>query len=110
MLDSVAPTVSSVGTALGLEAPSTAAPLRTGAASSAAETHTDFAAILSEFAGNAIDTIKSGEAAAISGAQGKASVQQVVESVMSAEQTLQAAIAIRDKAVAAYLELSRMAI
>ena len=41
--------------------------------------------------------------------QGKASVQQVVEAVMSAEQTLQSAIAIRDKVVAAYLELSRMA-
>ena len=39
---------------------------------------------------------------------GKASVQQVVEAVMSAEQTLQGAIAIRDKVVAAYLEISRM--
>jgi flagellar hook-basal body complex protein FliE len=33
----------------------------------------------------------------------------VVEAVMSTEQTLQAAIAIRDKVVAAYQELSRMA-
>ena len=37
-------------------------------------------------------------------------MQQVVEAVMSAEQTLQAAIAIRDKVVTAYLEISRMAI
>ena len=42
--------------------------------------------------------------------QGQASVQQVVEAVMSAEQTLQGAIAIRDKVVAAYLEISRMQI
>ena len=42
--------------------------------------------------------------------QGKASVQQVVEAVMSAERQLQTAIAVRDKVVAAYLEISRMAI
>jgi flagellar hook-basal body complex protein FliE len=49
-------------------------------------------------------------AASIAGIQGKASTQQVVEAVMSAEQSLQTAVAIRDKVVAAYLELSRMAI
>jgi flagellar hook-basal body complex protein FliE len=32
----------------------------------------------------------------------------VVEAVLGAEQTLQAAIAVRDKITAAYLELSRM--
>jgi flagellar hook-basal body complex protein FliE len=37
-------------------------------------------------------------------------VQQVVEAVMAAEQTLQSSIAIRDKVVAAYLEVSRMQI
>ena len=37
-------------------------------------------------------------------------MQQVVEAVMAAEQTLQSAIAIRDKVVSAYLEISRMAI
>ena len=36
--------------------------------------------------------------------------QQVVAAVMSTEQTLQAAIAVRDKVVAAYQEISRMAI
>ena len=41
-------------------------------------------------------------------ARAKASVQQVVDAVMSAEQTLQRAIAIRDKVVSAYLEISRM--
>lgn len=70
----------------------------------------DFATVLARAALNAIDTLKVGEAAAISGIQGKASVQQVAEAVMSAEQTLQSAIAVRDKVVAAYLELSRMQI
>lgn len=70
----------------------------------------DFASALARAALSAIDTLKDGEAAAISGVQGKASVQHVAESVMAAEQTLQTAIAVRDKVVAAYLELSRMQI
>lgn len=69
-----------------------------------------FGDMMMQVAANATDALKSGEAAAISGIQGKASVQQVVEAVMSAEQSLQAAIAIRDKVVAAYQEISRMAI
>jgi flagellar hook-basal body complex protein FliE len=34
----------------------------------------------------------------------------VVEAVMAAEQTLQTSVAIRDKVVSAYLEISRMSI
>ena len=52
---------------------------------------------------------RNAETTSVAGIQGSASVQQVVEAVMSAEQTLQAAVAIRDKVVAAYLEISRMA-
>jgi flagellar hook-basal body complex protein FliE len=69
-----------------------------------------FSDMMAQVATTAIDTLKAGEAASIAGIQGKASVQQVVESVMSAEQTLQSAIAIRDKVVAAYQEIARMAI
>jgi flagellar hook-basal body complex protein FliE len=54
--------------------------------------------------------LKTGEAISIAGIRGQASVQQVVEAVMAAEQTLQSSIAIRDKVVAAYLEVSRMQI
>lgn len=69
-----------------------------------------FSDMMAQVATTAVDTLKAGEAASIAGIQGKASVQQVVEAVMSAEQTLQTAIAIRDKVVAAYQEISRMAI
>jgi flagellar hook-basal body complex protein FliE len=69
-----------------------------------------FGEMMAQVASTAVDTLKAGEAASIQGIQGKASVQQVVEAVMSAEQTLQTAIAIRDKVVAAYQEISRMAI
>ena len=78
-------------------------------ASSAAQ-GTDFASVLADVAAQGLQTIRTGEAAALGGLQGRTSVQQVVEAVMSAEQTLQAAIAVRDKVVAAYQEISRMAI
>ncbi|KMO29862.1 flagellar hook-basal body protein FliE [Methylobacterium variabile] len=70
----------------------------------------DFGQIMASFATGVRDQVRAGEAASIAGIQGKASAQQVVEAVMSAEQSLQTAVAIRDKVVAAYLELSRMAI
>ena len=75
----------------------------------AAQGGTDFASVLANVASEGMQTMRAGEAAALGGLQGTASVQQVVEAVMSAEQTLQAAIAIRDKVVAAYQEISRMA-
>jgi flagellar hook-basal body complex protein FliE len=70
----------------------------------------DFAAVLGQLASQAAETLRASEAVSVAGVQGNASVQQVVEAVMAAEQTLQGAIAIRDKVLAAYLELSRMSI
>jgi flagellar hook-basal body complex protein FliE len=70
----------------------------------------DFGQVLAQMSGDAVNTIKTGEATSIAGLQGNATVQDVVQSVMSAEQTLQTAIAIRDKVVAAYQEITRMAI
>ncbi|TCT07932.1 flagellar hook-basal body complex protein FliE [Aquabacter spiritensis] len=69
-----------------------------------------FGDVLAEVSSGAVSTLKAGEAAAISGIEGKASVQRVVEAIMSAEQTLQTAVAVRDKVVSAYQEISRMAI
>jgi flagellar hook-basal body complex protein FliE len=71
---------------------------------------TDFGTVLGQMTLEAISTLKQGEHAAIAGVRGQASTQQVVEAVMASEQTLQAAIAIRDKVVSAYLEISRMTI
>ena len=70
----------------------------------------DFTALVGQLASQAAATLRSGEAVSIAAVQGNASVQQVVEAVMAAEQTLQGAIAIRDKVLSAYLELSRMSI
>ncbi|GEP03187.1 flagellar hook-basal body complex protein FliE [Methylobacterium oxalidis] len=76
----------------------------------AAGSPADFGEIMAQFASGVRTSLRTGEATAIAGIQGKATAQQVVEAVMSAEQSLQTAVAIRDKVVAAYLELSRMAI
>ncbi|WP_072395290.1 flagellar hook-basal body complex protein FliE [Hyphomicrobium sp. CS1GBMeth3] len=71
---------------------------------------TDFGTVLGRMTLEAISTLKQGEEMAVAGVRGQASTQQVVEAVMASEQTLQAGIAIRDKVVSAYLEISRMTI
>lgn len=70
----------------------------------------DFTSFLGQLTTDAASAVRTGESISVAGIQGKASVQEVVAAVMSAEQTLQSAIAIRDKVVQAYLELSRMSI
>jgi flagellar hook-basal body complex protein FliE len=74
------------------------------------DTGNDFASML----GNAItdfgNKLRQAEAVSIGGVKGTASMQDVVEHVMSAEQSLQAVIAVRDKVISAYQEISRMAI
>lgn len=83
---------------------------RTLAPGGTTETGVDFGTMLLQLTTDAANVVRQAEATSVAGVQGKASVQQVVEAVMAAEQTLQGAVAIRDKVVAAYLELSRMQI
>jgi len=96
------------GTSFAGAAPVQRAVLPVQAAAPAAGT--DFGDIMAQFATQARDALRVGESTSIAGIQGTASAQQVVEAVMSAEQSLQTVVAIRDKVVAAYLELSRMPI
>ena len=107
MIDSVSAFPAGLGTAAigaDLRLPPTA-----GAASAAAP-QISFADMLAQVSGEAMGTLRAAEATAISGLRGQASVLEVVESVKAAEQSLQTAISIRDKVVAAYQEISRMAI
>jgi flagellar hook-basal body complex protein FliE len=60
--------------------------------------------------GHTIGAMRGAEQLSADALQGKADMRQVVDAVMSAEQSFQAAVAIRDKIVTAYLEVSRMAI
>ncbi|MGD0183952.1 MAG: flagellar hook-basal body complex protein FliE [Roseiarcus sp.] len=94
-----------VGTRLGLDGSQGAA----GAASTSASAPS-FTQTLGQVVNDAIGTMQSGEAASIQGLQGTMAPFKVVEAVMSAQRTLQSALAIRDKAVSAYQEISRMAI
>lgn len=70
----------------------------------------DFAALIGQAVADLAHKLRGAEVTSIAGVRGQASMQEVVETVMSAEQSLQAAIAVRDKIVSAYLEISRMAI
>ena len=69
-----------------------------------------FDSVMKQVTTDAIGTLKAGEAASISAIQGKESTRRVVEALMSAEQTLQTAVAVRDKVVQAYQEVVRMSI
>ena len=71
---------------------------------------TSFAAALSTATGKAVDTLRGAETLSLKALQGNVDTREVVDAVMTAEQTLQAAIAIRDKIIQSYLEVSRMAI
>ena len=108
MIDAVSPLSSSVGGPVAVGGAGTA--VRPGAASTTIEAGADFGAMVSQLASHAAGVVRNAESVSVAGIQGNATVQQVVEAVMSAEQTLQGAVAIRDKVVAAYLELSRMQI
>jgi flagellar hook-basal body complex protein FliE len=108
MLDAISSTAISAGPAearsIGTEmtAPSV------GAAQSGGDA--GFDSVLKQVTTDAIGTLKAGEAASISGIQGKESTRRVVEALMSAEQALQTAVAVRDKVVQAYQEVVRMSI
>jgi flagellar hook-basal body complex protein FliE len=69
-----------------------------------------FDTVMKQVTTDAIGTLKAGEAASISAIQGKESTRRVVEALMSAEQALQTAVAVRDKVVQAYQEVVRMSI
>jgi len=69
-----------------------------------------FDEVLKNVATETVNSLYKSEATAIAGINGKASIQQVVDQVMAAERTLQTTIAVRDKAVSAYQEITRMAI
>ncbi|MCR9137888.1 MAG: flagellar hook-basal body complex protein FliE [Alphaproteobacteria bacterium] len=70
----------------------------------------DFSTVMSNVANDMVAAIQRGEQASMDGLNGQATTQEVVSAVMNAERTLQTALAVRDKIVTSYLEISRMAI
>lgn len=67
-----------------------------------------FASIMGNMATQAVGTIKGAESMSFAGIKGQASTREVVDSMLQADQTLQTAIAIRDKVVSAYLDITKM--
>jgi flagellar hook-basal body complex protein FliE len=96
-------TVGAVGKSLDLGA--------TGATGATSATEgTSFIDAIGKAFSDSIASVQSGEASAIQGLQGGMEPYKVVDSIMGAQRTLQSMLAIRDKAVSAYQEISRMAI
>ncbi|MGD9913108.1 MAG: flagellar hook-basal body complex protein FliE [Rhizobiaceae bacterium] len=83
---------------------------KTGTTTAGASVGASFGSMISEAANRTMNNLHNSEQVSIQALRGEADTRQVVDAVMSAEQSLQAAIAIRDKIVTAYLEVSRMAI
>ena len=86
-----------------MPSPTESAPSTSGAEAS-------FGQVMQQVATDAMSSVNKAEAAAIDGLQGKAGTREVVDAILQAERSMQTAIAIRDKLVSAYHELSRMQI
>lgn len=80
------------------------------AAPAAATGQPSFDNVLSQLAGSVSGKLENAEAISMKSMTGDVPTRDVVNAVMDAEQSLQTAIAIRDKIVQAYLEISRMPI
>jgi flagellar hook-basal body complex protein FliE len=91
----------SVSGDIAMSAPAAATPGAPGAG---------FDEMLSQLFNSGVKSLQAGEAAAIQGLEGSAPPFKVVDSIMTAQRTLQSALAVRDKAVGAFQEISRMAI
>lgn len=74
------------------------------------ETGMSFASVLGQMSTDAVNNLRQAEASSMEGIQGKANTREVVDSILAAEQSLQTAIAVRDKIVNAWLEVSKMQI
>lgn len=79
-------------------------------AATAASAATDFATVLGSMITDTAQNLRASEAVSVQSINGRASTQAVVESIMAAERSLQTTLAVRDKVVTAYQEVSRMAI
>ena len=71
---------------------------------------TSFSDFMSSMGTTFTNSLKTAETTSMDGMLGKASTRDVVDAVMTADQTLQTAMAFRDKIVSAYLEIVKMPI
>jgi flagellar hook-basal body complex protein FliE len=74
------------------------------------QTGQTFANLLENAGSEALHTVQAGEKASIQALAGKADLADVVSAVSNAEVTLQTVVAVRDRVVAAYLDILKMPI
>lgn len=82
----------------------------TGTQPTGTQVASTFAEALNQAATKTVNTLQNAEQVSLQALKGDVDTRQVVDAVMGAQQALQTTIAIRDKIVTAYLEVSRMGI
>ncbi|QPC85387.1 flagellar hook-basal body complex protein FliE [Mesorhizobium sp. NBSH29] len=103
--------IASIGIIDGLGKLAEQAGAATSGAGASAGIGNAFSVALSDAASATVDKLHHAEQLSVKALQGgDIQTRDVVDAVMNAEQSLQAAVAIRDKIISAYLEVSRMAI
>jgi flagellar hook-basal body complex protein FliE len=102
MVANFANAISAYANAGRMTAPPSAGAEPTGGAS--------FGEMLKQAAGDTVDALRHGEAASLQAAAGKADLAQVTAAVTNAEVVLQAVVAVRDRVVQAYQDISRLSI
>jgi flagellar hook-basal body complex protein FliE len=102
MISSINPLQSSVVSGLAQNAVSPA--------SATGTPEVDFSKLMSSMATSTVSALRESEAAAIGAVSGQTSAQDAVTKIMEAERKLQQAVAVRDKVISTYTELTRMQI
>ncbi|KQV43894.1 MULTISPECIES: flagellar hook-basal body complex protein FliE [unclassified Rhizobium] len=110
MIDAISTISSAISAAKGITSTSEASLAPNVSGTVASGTSQSFASVMSNMASDMVNDLKTSEVASIQGIRGEANTREVIDAVMNAEQSLQTAIAIRDKVVTAYLEIARMPI
>ncbi len=82
----------------------------TPGATPGADTGMSFASVMSNMAKDTVSTLKGAEAASFAGIKGTMGTREVVDAVMQANQILQTTVAVRDKLVSAFLDITKMQI
>jgi flagellar hook-basal body complex protein FliE len=94
-----------------MSGPSQASGLITpGTATTGNASNESFASVLGNMASNAVGDLKSAESASFAGIKGTMDTRKVVDAVMQADQSLQTAMAFRDKLVSAWQDITKMTI
>ncbi len=78
---------------------------RTGESDGAA-----FGNVMAELGASTAAALQKAESASMNALQGKGDTRELVDAIMNAERSLQTALAVRDKLVAAFQEITRMSI